>query len=204
MVGAGRVDKRRRPAPTVAGALPTVIVTVASAIAAIGFVMALNQLGTGQAPSTTETLGGLTVQVNTSGWLSDDHHGDMPMAGYQMPGQMMPGMPEGDRVRLSIPITLRNTSGSPRGFTAAAEFRLVGGQEAGAQAPTTDTFGAVTRLHPDTSVNGVLYFDVLGPATTDRPFRLEWARDGGTVRLPVPALGTAPPPAGYDTGHEHG
>jgi hypothetical protein len=146
----------------------------------------------------TDTVAGLSAALHTAGWLSMDAHTMDQQGGYQMPAQMMPGAPAGDQMRLGVPVTLRNTSGQPQRFNPAEEFALVGGVGGDPVLPHSDTFGQLTRLNPDSAVEGVLYFDTLVPTPTDPPLTLRWSRGGDTVSLTIP-LGGGTTPA-----HDHG
>ena len=138
------------------------------------------------------TLDGLTVQVRGADWVPMDHlDPNLPM-----PGQMMPGAPEGDEVRLSISITLSNTDDVAREFNPVAEFALGGGARAEPTSLTADTIGTLSRLAPGTAVAGTLYFDVEVPGGEDPPLYLLWSRGGDAVRLALPEAGDAP-----DHGH---
>jgi hypothetical protein len=137
----------------------------------------------------TGSLGGITARPHDAGWLGMDHDMSNQAGGYQMPAQMMPGAPEGDDMRLGIPLTLVNTDKRVREFNLAEEFSLGGGRNDEPRLPHSDTFGQLARLNPGSAVDGVLYFDTVVPNDTDAPLYLLWKRDGGTVRLAIPFLG---------------
>lgn len=142
------------------------------------------------------TLSGLTIEVAAADWVEMGHLESSP-GGFAMPGQMMPGAPQGDEVRLGISITLSNTATSSRGFNLVEEFALIGGSVKQPLGLSADTIGTLPRLGPGASVRGTLYFDLTVPTESDPPLYLMWVRDGDTVRLPVPLDGDTP-------GHGHG
>jgi hypothetical protein len=188
------IDPFRRAMSDRGTALSVVIVAAALAIAVSGVLVVVDQRGARHEPaSANASLGGLTAAVGTAAWAMADHVMPVPggdgqgggQPGYQMPPQMMPGMPTGDDVRLSVPLTLENTSGAARRFDLATEFLLRGGREAEPRTPQADTFGELNRLGPGSAVNGVLYFDAEAPAANDPPLYLEWSRDGETARITV-------------------
>lgn len=173
----------------------------ALAIAAVGMVLLVGYLTAPAAGRDSArmnaTLDGMAAQIGVAGWSSADHVMPIPSPGappgYQMPPQMMPGMPTGDDARLSVPVVLRNTTSRGLGFDIKGEFSLRGGQEAQPRTPRTDTFGELDRLGPGSAVNGVLYFDAKPPAANDPPLYLEWERAGHIVQLTVNLNGSAPP-----------
>lgn len=179
-------------------ALCVVVVVAAVALAATGTVLLRERQAQAAAkPAATATLGGLKAAPGRAGWAAMANH-DMDMKnGYQMPSAMMPGAPEGDEMRLGVPITLTNTTGKTRTFDLGREFRLGGG---GLKAPRTmhsDNLGELPRLNPGNAVQGFLYFDIKVPAAGDPPLHLLWQRDGDEQRLTVRMIGSKP-------AHEHG
>lgn len=118
-----------------------------------------------------------------------DGHDMDNQGGYQMPAQMMPGVPAGDDMRLGVPLTLVNTSRDLRRFNLSEEFWLGGGRNSELRPLHSDTFGQLLRLNPGSGVDGVLYFDTVVPDDGDPPLFLQWSRDGRTVRLAVPLAG---------------
>lgn len=147
-------------------------------------------------PRASGTLGGLSAQLDTAGWVSMDAHSQSDAGGYQMPAQMMPGAPEGDDMRLGVSLTLVNTDRRVREFDLATEFFLGGGRNEQLRPLHSDTFGGLARLSPDSAVDGFLYFDTVVPGAADPPLYLQWTRDGRTIRLAVPLTGSTP-------GHGH-
>jgi hypothetical protein len=125
------------------------------------------------------------------------HHMD-GQRGYQMPSAMMPGAPEGDDMRLGIPITLTNSTGSVREFDLVREFSLGGGRNGGSRKLHSDTLGQLPRLNPGSAVRGVLYFDVDPQRSGDPPLHLVWKRDGDSRRMTVRMPGRTPEQ------HQHG
>jgi hypothetical protein len=138
------------------------------------------------------TLDGLRVDVRAAEWVPMEHVDP----GFQVPGQMMPGAPEGDEVRLGITITLSNTDARTREFNLVDEFTLTGGRGTEPVALSADTIGTLPRLGPGAGVAGTLYFDVEAPGDEDPPLYLLWSRDGVAVRIALPSTGEAP-----DHGH---
>ncbi len=146
----------------------------------------------------TATVGGITAQVQPGGWLAMAPHTMDGQGGYQMPSQMMPGAPEGDQLRLGIPVVLSNPTGVARQFHLLDEFVLVGGATSDPVLLHSDTFGTLDRLNPGAGVSGVLYFDTTVPGRSDPPLLLRWTRAGRTVNLTVPIGGATAAP------HQHG
>lgn len=188
------IDPFRRAMSDRGTALSVAIVAAALATAVSGLLVVVDQRAARHGPApASATLGGLTAAVGTAAWAMPDHVMPLPggdgqsggQPGYQMPPQMMPGMPTGDDVRLSVPLTLENTSGATRRFDLAAEFVLRGGREAQPRTPQANTFGELNRLGRGSAVNGVLYFDVEAPAANDPPLYLEWTRDGEATRITI-------------------
>lgn len=172
-----------------------VLVVAAAALAAAG--LALTVRDAAQPPSTTAaSLGGITLTLGNAGWTPMEAHHMDGQGGYQMPAQMMPGAPEGDDMRLGVPVTVVNPGDAVRALDLAAEVSLAGGRIDGRKRLHSDTIGRLSRLAPGTAVHGVLYFDTIVPGPDDPPLHLVWERDGGVRRLAVRTSGGA-------TGH-HG
>ncbi|MCF2435716.1 hypothetical protein LV779_19125 [Streptomyces thinghirensis] len=118
--------------------------------------------------------------------------------GYQMPSAMMPGAPEGDDMRLGIPITLTNSGDEPQRFDLVPGVlpgrRREGrrpeaalrhpGAAAQAQRGQRGTRRPLLRRGP--------------PRAGDPPFLLTWTRDGDSRRMTVRM------PGGTPEGHQHG
>jgi hypothetical protein len=174
-----------------------VVAAIALLIAVAGAgLRARSQAAAEAGPPGSGTLSGITVTLHGAGWVSMDGHSMGDQGGYQMPAQMMPGAPEGDNMRLGIPLTLLNTEGGTRQFNLAEEFFLGGGRNDAPQPLHSDTFGLLSRLSPDSAVDGVLYFDTVVPGGGDPPLYLLWKRDGKTIQFAV-RIGGGPPD------HEH-
>jgi hypothetical protein len=173
------------------------LLAVALLSTAAGTWLAVNRLLPDE-PGSDANLDGLSVQVGEAGWVAMDAHAMDSQGGFQMPAQMMPGAPEGDDMRLGIPLTLVNTSGEVRRFDLRREFMLVGGLTGDPVRPHSDTFGLLNRLTAGNAVNGVVYFDTKVPTATDPPLRLRWSRDGRSVDIALRWVGAAPPT------HTHG
>lgn len=151
------------------------------------------------APLATDTisLGGLTIQIDSVTWVPFDT-GDPTIldpstaGGYQMPAQMMPGMPADGQGRLNIQVTLSDPGGSARTLNTAGEFRLGGGGKGDAGWKLQgDTFGGLKRVNPGNAVDGKLFFDLQPPTKQDPPLYLRWRRGGDTARLLLVPGGTA-------------
>jgi hypothetical protein len=149
-------------------------------------------------PTATAALGGLDAVPGTAGWASMAKHDAQGQNGYQMPSSMMPGAPEGDDIRLGIPLTLTNSTGSVRQFDLAREFSLGGGRDSGPRKLHSDTLGQLPRLNAGSAVRGVLYFDVAPPQAGDPPLLLVWKRDGDSRRMTIRVPGQTPEQ------HQHG
>jgi hypothetical protein len=139
------------------------------------------------------TIGGLSAQVHRAGWVPMEAHSMDGKSGYAMPAQMMPGAPAHEDMRLGVQLTLVNTDSAPIRFDALREFSIIGGAERAPRGMHSDTLGMLSRLGPGAAVDGTFYFDVKAPSGADAPLRLQWTRDGETVRIEVP-LGDAPEP----------
>jgi hypothetical protein len=139
------------------------------------------------------TLDGLTLDLRGAEWVPMEHLDPS----FQMPGQMMPGAPEGDEVRLGVRVTLSNTDATTREFNPVDEFALVGGVRSEPAELSADTIGTLPRLGPHAAVDGTLYFDVEVPGDQDPPLQLRWSRAGDVVLLSLPNPGGAP-----EHGHE--
>jgi len=187
----GRRDESRRAGPLVVLAI-ALVALVAGSIA-----LGARLRESSSTPPSQITLHGLTATISTAGWVAMDAHSMDQGAGYQMPAQMMPGAPEGDRMRLGVPITLVNTDRGDQRFDLAEEFTVIGGVETGPVPLHSDTFGLLSRLAPGSGVNGILYFDIIVPGPSDPPLVLRWARNDDTVELTIPMAGGAADP------HEH-
>jgi hypothetical protein len=139
------------------------------------------------------TLADLSAQVSEAGWVDMDHDMSTDAPGYQMPPAMMPGMPTGDDQRLSVNITVVNTSDGTRPLRAATEFTLHTAKNDKQWAPHSDTFGDLPRLAPHNVVSGILFFDLPPGELADSPVWVEWSHDGAAARLTIPLNGAVPP-----------
>ena len=145
--------------------------------------------------------GGLSLSVDTMGWMSNDMGGNgAPQAapapadspgGYTMPDSMMPGMqPTGDN-RLRVEVDLSNVTSSVQQYSTT-DFSLSGpggktwkvnGQEHSAQPASAD-------LQPGFRTTVDVYFDV--PASNSKNLTLHWSRGGRTISMPVNTGGKGP------------
>jgi hypothetical protein len=143
----------------------------------------------------TLLAGDLSLQVQTSGWIThDDVGGPVPPSvqnGFSRPASMMPGMPDPGTHRLYLEAVLSDV-GQQSASYAPAEFavRSPSGQEWPLRQPAT--FGPGT-LAPGQTRSLDLLFDV--PDTVAR-LGLAWAHEGTLGSISVDAT---PPPA-----HQHG
>jgi hypothetical protein len=140
------------------------------------------------------TVDGLTTSVTTAVWSKMDHDMAPDAPGYQMPPQMMPGMPEQGQERLVVSVTVTNTTGGTRPIRVGDEFVLRVGEGGQRVTPHSDTFGDLPRLAAHNAVSGQLFFDLLREDLARSPGWLEWTHDGATSRLAIPLDGTAPSP----------
>jgi len=187
----GRPRPGRRSGRRPAGQLLVIALALAAVVA--GSMVLADRLRDSTPPLASQvTLHGLQATLATAGWVPMDAHTMDQGGGFQMPAQMMPGAPEGDQMRLGVPITLLNTDRSEQRFNLAEEFTVVGGTDGGPVALHSDTFGLLRRLAPGSAVNGVLYFDLVVPSPTDPPLVLRWVRDADTVEIAIPMAGGTP------------
>jgi hypothetical protein len=193
----------KRAGPAIIG-MRLAIVAAAVLVAAVGAASSLRARAARAPVVETATIGGITATPHVASWVSMHQamdgrqmDGMHDQRGYRMPAQMMPGAPADGDMRLGVPVTLMNSSGQVREFNLAGEFSLVGGHDDGARPLNSDTFGELTRLHPGSAVDGVLYFDLKPPVPGDPPLYLKWTRAGSHDRLTVRV-------AGAPSGHAHG
>jgi hypothetical protein len=168
------------------------VIVAAALTTTAGAWLLAGRLLTDSTPARNAELSGVAVSLEGAGWVPmESHHMDQ-QGGYQMPAQMMPGAPEGDDMRLGIPLTLTNTSPQTRQFNLLEEFSLVGGATASPVRLHSDTFGLLSRLGPGTAVSGVLYFDTTVPGPAEPPLLLRWHRGGESIDLVVSMSGASP------------
>jgi hypothetical protein len=187
-------------------ALGAVLVVVALVVAVTG--MTLTQRHHREVVETTQvdsaTLDGLSAAPGTVIWAAMQEDQSMgATGGYQMPPQMMPGMPTGDTMRLGVNMTLANTGSTVQTFDLNSEF-FVGGGKIGPPRPLqVDSFGGLPRLNGESVVRGVLYFDIKPPAPGDPPLYVLWKRAGQqrrlTIHVPAAMQMTDAPPNGTPT-----
>ncbi|MEU7384792.1 MULTISPECIES: hypothetical protein [unclassified Streptomyces] len=178
--------------------LCVVVTLVALFVAGIGAATwSRHRAEAAERPVAVATTGGITAVPREAEWASMENH-HMGNTGYQMPAQMMPGAPEGDDMRLGVPITLTNDGDRARTFDLASEFFLTGGPD-GPRPLHSDTFGHLGRLGPGSAADGVLYFDTRVPGPDDPPLHLVWKRSGEERHLAVRIPGSTP-----EHGQEHG
>ncbi|HVQ93678.1 MAG TPA: hypothetical protein VMU51_21755 [Mycobacteriales bacterium] len=184
------------------GAGIAALLALSTVVAVVGLVQAgLISRGAAAGPAEPQAgLDGLQAAVTGAQWLDHAHADPIPAsgngtaaavgdpAGYQMPAQMMPGMPAEGQTRLLVRMNLANDNDAARAVDPAVEFVLR--DERGGHWPAEgDTFGGFTRLNPRNGVTGGVFFDVPNERVAQQGWVLEWTRDGRTTRLAV-SLGT--------------
>lgn len=197
--GGDEAGRPARQAGTAVRAWCSVLVVAAVVTAVLGTTLWRERRAAAESrPAATARLGGLDAAPGPAGWAAMTHHEMDGQSGYQMPSAMMPGAPEGDDMRLGIPITLTNSGDEPQRFDLVREFSLAGGEKGDVRKLHSDTLGQLPRLNAGSAVRGVLYFDVDPPGAGDPPFLLTWTRDGDSRRMTVRM------PGGTPEGHQHG
>lgn len=177
--------------------LVLIVVLVALSIAAFGAVRLIDSLRPELQATAVGHLDNLNVQVTTAGWVDMDHDMSANAKGYQMPPQMMPGMPEEGKERLAVNVTVTNTGTDTRPVKPIEEFALHATKDGQLIPPHSDSFGELPRLAPHNAVNGVLFFD-LPPGDVVESAWLEWQHGGDKARISVPMNG-----AGSGPEHQH-
>jgi hypothetical protein len=165
------------------------VVLAALAVAAIGVVRLAISSDVPSAVAGEATVDGLTAQVVTAEWTTMDHDMSSDAPGYQMPPQMMPGMPENGDQRLAVSVTVVNTVDETRPLRPGQEFTLHAGKESKRWTAHSDTFGELPRLAGRNAVKGILYFDLPSTELAGSPAWLEWTHGGTTSRLTIPLDG---------------
>jgi hypothetical protein len=170
------------------------VVLSALAVATFGVIRLVAVPDASSAAAGDASVDSLTAQITAAGWTGMDHDmsGDSP--GYQMPPGMMPGMPENGEQRLSVSVTVVNSSDDTRPLRPSEEFTLHAGKEGKQWAPRTDTFGDLPRLAPGNAVKGNLFFDLPPAELTDSAAWIEWTHGDTTSRLTIPMDGVSGPP----------
>ena len=148
--------------------------------------------------SQNTTVDGLTTSVSTASWSKMDHDMSADAPGYQMPPQMMPGMPEQGQERLVVSVTVTNTTDGTRPVGLGDEFALRVGEGGKRVTPHSDTFGELPRLAAHNAIAGQLFFDLMREDLARSPAWLEWTHGGTTSRLAIPLDGAAAGP-----NHQH-
>lgn len=170
-----------------------IVVLAALAVAIFGATRLFATFG-GQAQATVQvaSLDSMTAQVTRAAWVEMDHDMSGTAPGYQMPPAMMPGMPEQGNQRVSVAVTVSNTSDQTRQLRPGEEFTLrvaKGGKQWTAH---SHTFGELPRLAPHTAVTGTLFFDLPPADLADSATWVEWSHQDSSARLFVPLNGAAP------------
>jgi len=138
--------------------------------------------------------GDLTLELQNASWIThDDVGGPVPPSvqnGFQMPANMMPGMPDPGTHRLYLEAVLSNTGSGDAGF-APSEFSVR--STAGATWPLNrPTSFQAASLRPGQTRSLDLLFDV---PDSIAQLDLVWAHAG---QLQSVQVGAAPPPI-----HDH-
>jgi len=175
--------------------LTVIVVIVASAVALVGVIRIVATPDATAAAVDQATVDSLTARVAKAGWTAMDHDMAGDATGYQMPPAMMPGMPDGDDQRLSVSVTVTNTSDETRPLRPDKEFVLRAGKDGKPLTAHSDTFGDLPRLAPHNAVTGILFFDLPPAELTGAPAWLEWTHDGTAYRLTIPMDGVNAPPS---------
>lgn len=168
------------------------VLLVALAVTVFGVTQLVSALGDPEPTAPTSqvaSLDSLTTQVSSADWLSMDH--DMSAPGYQMPAQMMPGAPEKGQMRLSVRLSVVNSSADTRPIQPTKEFTLHSGKD-GKWSAQKGTFGDLPRLAPGNAVDGVLFFDLPPDGLASGPTWIEWTRGDTSTRLAIPLNGAVP------------
>jgi len=175
------------------------VVLAALAVAIFGVVRLVGSLGAEAEASPIGHLDNLSAQVDTAAWVDMDHDMSANAPGYQMPPQMMPGMPEEGKQRLAVSLTVTNTGEATRPCRPIEEFALHATKDGQLLPPHSDTFGELPRLAGRNAVSGVLFFDLPPGDVVDSSTWLEWSHGGTRARISVPMNGVESGPS-----HQHG
>lgn len=120
-------------------------------------------------------LNGLFLRLESADWVHDTMvHTD---TGYQMPAAMVPGMPLAGQERLSVEVSIRNTSRQRREFNAE-ELELRSADNAIWPAISSEITSMM--LDPGETISSILQFDVPEKLSNAR---LVWSRGGASVNL---------------------
>lgn len=169
-----------------------ILVLAALAMAAFGIVRLVDSLRPELQATAVGHLDNLNVEVTTAGWVDMDHDMSANAKGYQMPPQMMPGMPEQGKERLAVSVTVTNTGNDTRPVKPIDEFALHATKDGQLITPHSDSFGELPRLAPHNAVKGVLFFDLPPGDMVDSATWLEWQHAGTRARISVPMNGSGP------------
>jgi hypothetical protein len=173
-------------------------VLVALALAIFGVSRLVVSLTADPEPAQVGSLDSVTAEVTTVGWVDMDHDMSANAQGYQMPPQMMPGMPEEGKERLAVSVTVINTANDTRPVRPIEEFALHATKDGELIPPHSDSFGELPRLAPHNAVKGVLFFDLPPGDVVDSASWLEWRHGDSKARILVPLNG-----AGSGPEHHH-
>jgi hypothetical protein len=162
------------------------VVLAALAVAIFGIVRLVDSVGAEAEASPVGRLDNISAQVTTAGWVDMDHDMTGNAPGYQMPPQMMPGMPEEGKERLAVAVTVTNTGDATRPVRPIEEFALHATKDGQLIPPHSDTFGELPRLAAHNAVTGTLFFDLTPGDVIDSSTWLEWSHAGTRARISVP------------------
>lgn len=174
------------------------VVLAALSLAIFGVVRLVDSLRPELQAAPIGHLDNLNVHVDTAGWVDMDHDMSANAKGYQMPPQMMPGMPEPGKERLAVSLTVTNTGDDTRPVKPIEEFALHATRDGQLIPPHSDSFGELPRLAAHNAVTGVLFFDLPPGDVVDSATWLEWQHGGTRARISVPMNG-----AGSGPVHQH-
>lgn len=170
------------------------VIVAALAVAIFGATRLISALSAEAEAGQVGSLNGLTAAVTTVSWVNMDHDMSSGAPGYQMPPAMMPGMPEEGKQRLSVTLTITNTSDGTRPVVPREEFTLHATKDGALVPSQADTFGELPRLAPQNGVSGVLFFDLPQGDVVDSAAWIEWSHGGSSTKIAVPlnAAGAGP------------
>jgi uncharacterized protein DUF4352 len=169
-----------------------IVILAALSLAIFGVTRLVASLTADPEPVQVGSLDSLTAEVTVAGWVDMDHNMSANAPGYQMPPAMMPGMPDQGEERMSVTVTVTNTSDQTRPLHPANEFTLRAAKGDRKWTEHSDDFGELPRLAPHSAVTGVIFFDLPPADVSDSPMWIEWSHSGDSASLSVPLNGAVP------------
>lgn len=134
------------------------------------------------------TLGGADLLADR---VSDRRTSNASVAQLEgLTAQLTQVAPPGDAMRLGVRLTLVNTSPEAGRFNLSEELAALSGADATARVAHQDTFGLLSRLDPDTTVDGIAYLDTIVPSPSDPPRILRWPCDEDVTERAIPVGGS--------------